>query len=469
MKFSVIIPALNEEKNIAGCISGIRAIDPSVEIVVVDGGSADATVLLAEQSGAIVCRSQPGRGIQCNAGAKVASGEILLFLHADTILPHNAFETLRSYFQNKDIQIGTFRLKFDEQHWLLKFYSYFTRFDSIFSRFGDQCIVVRKPFFDGLGGFPDWKIFEDVKILEEARKQTTIVSFPFPVTSSARRFLKNGIIRQQLINGWLILRYMMGVPYIKIEELYRQYALSETPAIIVFAKYPHPGKVKERLASTFGAERAAELYSLLAEKIFSEVVSLSQRYSRYLLVSGPDDVNKMDSWSKGQFNVQPQEGNDLGERMKNAFHTIFQVQHTSVLLIGSDIPDLSASILEQASASLNSCDVVIGPAQDGGYYLIGMNRHHPEIFSNIHWSTNTVLETTIGNIGRLKLSYVLLPVLIDIDTESDYHLWSQKVFDDPSHPLYGALLQFEQNDKQRKSGSAGYSGIEKLQTQPQLR
>jgi rSAM/selenodomain-associated transferase 2 len=219
----VIIPTLNEEENIRACIAVVRAANQDVEILVADGGSQDQTVAIARKEGALVCHASPGRGEQCNAGANLACGEILLFLHADSRLPTIAFILLREFFQDDQVEIGTFRLKFDHDHWLLALYAIFSRFDTIFTRFGDQCIVVRRPFFDALGGFPDWPLFEDVKLLQMARQSTRIHSFPAQVTTSARRYLRGGVVRQQLINLRCMIRYLLGVSPAQIALEYERY------------------------------------------------------------------------------------------------------------------------------------------------------------------------------------------------------------------------------------------------------
>ncbi len=223
LNYSVIIPALNEAERIVQTIRSLRAEMGAAETIVVDGGSSDETAALSRQEGARVLAACRGRGIQCNAGARAAVGDILIFLHADTRLPHGAFELLNRYFANPQVQIGTFRLQFDHPHWLLRFYTACTRFDSIFTRFGDQAIVVRKSFFEKLGGFPEWPLLEDVHLLRQARRATKVHSFPARVTTSARRFLKIGIVRCQLLNGWLILQYLLGRSPAQLAALYRDY------------------------------------------------------------------------------------------------------------------------------------------------------------------------------------------------------------------------------------------------------
>jgi len=219
-KFSVIIPALNEAHRISQAISSVRSIDPSSEIIVVDGGSTDDTVSVAEQMKVCVLSFQRGRGAQCNAGAHEASGDVLLFLHADTQLPPDAFEILGKYFCDSKIQIGTFRLRFDHSHWLLRFYASLTSIDSLFTRFGDQCIVVRKSFFERLGGFPDWPLFEDVQLLRAARRHARVVSFPAEVITSSRRFIRFGMLQTQWMNVRLFIRYLLKTPPEKLAQIY---------------------------------------------------------------------------------------------------------------------------------------------------------------------------------------------------------------------------------------------------------
>ena len=220
ISFSVIIPTLNEEKSLSLCINAIWAAQGDVEIIIVDGGSEDQTVSIASKENVIVCSSKAGRGVQLNIGAAMASGDVFLFLHADTQLPADAFRVLKKRFENPHVQIGTFAMCFDQRHWLLDFYAWMTKVDSLWTSFGDQGIVTRKSFFKMIGGFPNWPLFEDVRLLQEARKQTTIDTFPAYVTTSANRFVRKGIFLNQLKNGWLILQYLMGV---SPEILYQKY------------------------------------------------------------------------------------------------------------------------------------------------------------------------------------------------------------------------------------------------------
>lgn len=220
MKFSVIIPTLNEAKFIPLTIQRIRDLDESAEIIIADGESLDDTVQICRKAKLEVVFSKRGRGSQCNAGAEKASADVLVFLHADTLLPHNAFQLLSDCFSNEQVNIGTFRLSFDAPNPMLRFYCVFTKFDSMFTRFGDQCIVIRKSFFNELGGFPDWPLFEDVHLLRLARQRMPIISFPSSVITSARRFKTRGIIRTQIFNGLLLLLYLLGISPVLLAKWY---------------------------------------------------------------------------------------------------------------------------------------------------------------------------------------------------------------------------------------------------------
>jgi rSAM/selenodomain-associated transferase 2 len=219
-RYSVIIPTLNEESNLPGCIAAVQKALSDVEIIVVDGKSGDQTAQVAKEFGVKVIETDKGRGSQLDSGARTAQGEILVFLHADTLLPANAFKLLDEQFESGSTQVSTFRLKFDHRHWILKFYSFMSRFESIWTTFGDQCIIVRKPFYTDIGGFREWPLFEDVDFLRRARKLKNIGKLKDKVTTSAEKFIKNGILRQQFKNGVMIGLYLLGKDP---RQLYRNY------------------------------------------------------------------------------------------------------------------------------------------------------------------------------------------------------------------------------------------------------
>jgi uncharacterized protein len=217
---SIVIPTWNEAPRIAENVTKVKAAFPESEILIVDGGSADETVKRAQDAGAVVIASERGRGVQCARGAEQAGGGWLLFLHADTQIAPASAAVARDFMDSARNQIATFRLRMDDSSWSLRLFCWFSRWDTVFTRFGDQGILVHRSFYRELGGFECWPLFEDVDLLRRARERTKVVSLPAYVITSARRFQENGILRQQFLNTRLLLRFLMGA---KPEVLAQQY------------------------------------------------------------------------------------------------------------------------------------------------------------------------------------------------------------------------------------------------------
>lgn len=187
--------------------------------------------------------------------------------------------------------------------------------------------------------------------------------------------------------------------------------------LIIFVKNAQVGKVKSRLAKSIGAERALYVYKKLVQKTKDTVLNLLVRKTVYY----SDYIEVDDLWSNDIFKKCTQKGADLGERMFDAICEESSEPENRTCLVGSDIPNLSEEIIIQSFELLSNYDIVLGPAEDGGYYLIAMKFPVKELFINKSWSTKYLLEETIAEIKRMKLSYALLPILNDIDVIEDIH------------------------------------------------
>ncbi|MDO8539676.1 MAG: TIGR04283 family arsenosugar biosynthesis glycosyltransferase [Opitutaceae bacterium] len=217
---SVIVPTLNEAGILPACLASIRANVSALETIVADGGSNDETRTIAEAAGAIVLSAPRGRGPQCRAGAQRATAQWLLFLHADTFLPPEASAAIARFTRDPAAQIATFRFRFTDGGFWLNAWTRLVFFDSVFTRFGDQGILVRRSFYETIGGFPAWPLFEDVALFQRARPRTFIHWLPAYVTTSARRFRQHGLLRQKWLNVQLLVRYLAGA---SPEELATRY------------------------------------------------------------------------------------------------------------------------------------------------------------------------------------------------------------------------------------------------------
>ncbi len=433
--FSVIIPAFNEALIIADCIGAVRgaAKNYSVEIIVADGGSSDRTREIAAESGARIVSGTKGRGYQLNAGAHAAGGDIFVFLHADTRLPPDTFDHLSEEFNKENVQIGTFRLRFDIKHWILSWYVFCSRLDSVLTRFGDHCLAVRREFFYRIAGYPHWPLFEEIYFMQKARTLTKIHLFVPSVTTSGRRFLQNGIVRQYFFDALILARYLLGAsPYKLAAEYDRRDKRSHT-ALMIFARYPHPGKVKTRLAKETGPEYAALFYrSTLKNTLHAAVTAAVPGKVIYLFVAEEADIAKMRRWGGNHIHYFTQQGRNLGERMLNAFQTVFGHRARQAIILGTDIPDLSDKIIQRAEEELKDHDAVIGPAADGGYYLLGIKKFERTLFTAMDWwSTPEVFTRTIARMRDLKLQVAILPTLRDIDTIDDLKAWQSNSAQNP--------------------------------------
>jgi rSAM/selenodomain-associated transferase 2 len=203
---SVVIPAFNEEKAIHAALENLMTFHKPDEVIVVDGGSMDETVRIASRWAPVI-HSPKGRAAQMNAGAAHAKGDILLFLHADTLLPLEGLETIKHRIA-QGTQAGRFRMRFDARRWLLRLYESYTRFHCF--SYGDQGFFVKRDVFNKLGGFSEDVPFEDVDFYRRLRQYTQPVIIKDPVITSARRFSGVGFLRQKFINIFLVALYYAG-------------------------------------------------------------------------------------------------------------------------------------------------------------------------------------------------------------------------------------------------------------------
>lgn len=184
--------------------------------------------------------------------------------------------------------------------------------------------------------------------------------------------------------------------------------------LIIFVKNPVLGKTKTRLAATVGNQRALNVYVQLLQ--LTQKAAAATNCIRHVFYT--DEIEN-DMWDDDKFNKHLQKGGSLGERMQNAFSQVFALGAKKALIIGSDCPQLTAQIIENAFDLLRTNDTCIGPARDGGYYLLGMKTLHPFLFEDKQWSTATVLSDTKRSLSENSLSYALLPTLSDVDREED--------------------------------------------------
>lgn len=190
------------------------------------------------------------------------------------------------------------------------------------------------------------------------------------------------------------------------------HAESPRPVVIAMLKAPRAGWVKTRLAHEIGAEAAAAVYRRLVEH---QLVSIPREWRVEIHYAPSDAKAEMQAWLGAHHEYHAQSGRDLGERLVHAIAGAFERGAVGLLVIGGDCPTLDAATLHDAWAALKSAEVVIGPALDGGYYLIGLRRPAPELFAEIPWSSPRVFAVTMQRVHAIGLSSALLPAKEDVD------------------------------------------------------
>jgi len=220
---SVIIPALNEAHHLVDTINSIGH-GNYTEIIVVDGGSSDDTVSVARQLGAIVIDSSPPRSRQMNMGADSASKNILLFLHADTILPENFDRHVFGALKQSGVVAGAFELCIDSPVPSLKFVERIANWRSRYLKmpYGDQAIFMFSNVFHQMGGFPNIPIMEDFELIRRFQRIGEVMTLPVPVITSPRRWLNHGVLKTTLINQLIVLFYFLGITPDIIFRLFRR-------------------------------------------------------------------------------------------------------------------------------------------------------------------------------------------------------------------------------------------------------
>lgn len=359
-----------------------------------------------------------GRGAQMNAGASAARGAWLVFLHADSRLPPDWADVIRRGGARPEVVGGSFRLALDSRDWRARAIEWGVRARvAVFGLpYGDQAVFVRRAVFEAIGGFRDWPLMEDVDLVRRLKAAGQLCHASSVVITSARRWERDGWVRRSVVNMTLATRFILGVSPSRLAQRY----FDRPPrAVVLMARDPSTGG-KTRLAGLATASALGDLRQALFEDTLDVVRSVPGA-QRIVACEPAASVPRVREMAGGDIDVMPQRGGDLGERLRHAFEDAFRLGAESVVIVGSDLPDLPAALISQALDALAADPgrVVLGPAEDGGYYLIGMTRPHPGLFAGIEWGSRRVLEATIDAAGRDHVPIVLLEPWADVDEPRD--------------------------------------------------
>lgn len=421
-RISVIIPALNEAANITTVLQALAPLrQRGHEVIVVDGGSSDGTPLLAAPLADRVVHAPRGRALQMNAGARAAAGDVLWFLHADTVPPDGADELIHAALAQGSCGWGHFDVRLAGARAMLRVVAFMMNWRSRLSGIatGDQGIFVHREAFENAGGFPEIPLMEDIALSRALKSRSRPAHADAALLTSSRRWEQRGVWRTILLMWRLRLAYLFGADPRKLAGLYGECSSLRFPdaALMIFAKAPVAGAAKTRLAPALGQQGAADLHARLTGRILHTAVSAN--LAPVELWCSPDCGHPFFRAIADSVGRRVQHGQDLGERMANAFEAAL-ARHPYAVLVGTDCPVMTADYLSRAFAALaGGADAVIGPAEDGGYMLIGLRRPGKRLFEGMTWSTDRVLAETRERLAASGLNWHELETLWDVDRPED--------------------------------------------------
>ena len=432
---SIVVPVYNEVPNqhddsfrvrIQGLLALLRPCD---ELVLVDGGSIDFSwptiKALASHPQVSAIQSEKGRARQMNAGAAKAHGDVLLFLHADTVLKIEAWqEFIQKLGANGNAAFwGRFDVRISGESKWLPMVAWFMNQRSRLSKIGtgDQGLFLGRDLFERVGGFPEQPLMEDIELCKRLKRIAPRQFVPIrkPLVTSGRRWDVHGAWKTIVLMWRFRYQYWRGV---SAQELARQYADTREKrslTVAVFAKYPQAGRVKTRLEPLLGADQCAE-------------------FARYLLLSTLDKLHGVNVvlWTDGgtdaewdallegsqfsgpvQRHIQPT--GHLGLRMECAVQTHLKESRV-VVLLGPDAVQFSKTDLQQLERAAQTHSMAFVPALDGGYVALACTRCVPAVFSEtIRWGTASVAEQTKAALHMQCISAQWFQAQMDIDEPED--------------------------------------------------
>lgn len=416
---SIVIPVWRDERALARGLRLLRSrSDIEVIAACVLGEEPRYDDLRAVHPNVIWVSAPRGRAVQMNAGARAARGRWLLFLHADSVLPPDWFEAVARADARTAVVAGAFRLSIDSPAWQARIVEAGVRLRvaALGLPYGDQGLFVRRAAFEQLGGYRDLPLMEDVDLVRRVSAIGHLARTSAAVRTSARRWQHDGWFRRSARNLQLASAFLLGAP---AARLARTYFRRHATAVVVMARAPwRPGKT--RLAAGLDPEAHADLRrAILLDTL--DVIGAVPGIERIIACEPAGDCERMREVAGARFDVMAQRGDDLGGRLVNVFQDVFRLGIEAAVVIGSDLPDLPRRLLQQALEPLrrDARAIVLGPAADGGYYLIGMSRPHPELFEGIHWSSDKVLEQTRRAAAQWGLSLTFLDAWADVDHPAD--------------------------------------------------
>lgn len=424
MKLSIVMPVLDEAAALPARLAALQSLrQRGAELIVVDGGSSDDTVARASHGADRVLLAPRGRASQLNAGADVARGDVLLFLHADTQLPPRADACIALALRG-GARWGRFDVRIAGRHRLLGLVAALMNVRSRLSGIatGDQAMFVQRRLFRRVGGFAPLPLMEDVDLSVRLRREAAPACLRDRVVTSGRRWDTQGFWRTVWLMWRLRAAFALGADAHALAARYG-YRARAPAQVAVMAKAPVPGLAKTRLGPLLGDAGAARAQRALLLQTLATLRQAS--LGPTTLWCAPDDAHRCFRALQRHCGVRTaaQPAGDLGVRMAHAMHAHFARAATPWIVVGTDAPVLTPGLLQAVADALQSHDAALLPAEDGGYVLLGLRRPVDAVFEGVHWGTPAVAAQTRERLRAAGLRCWEGPLLWDVDEPADWQRW----------------------------------------------
>lgn len=425
-RLSIVVPVLNETARLAGLVAALAPLRArGAEVLLVDGGSTDGSWPQAQAlvGGALDAALQAprGRSHQMNAGAARARAPVLLFLHADTTLPDGADQMVLDALATGatwgrfDVHIASPLRTLRLVEWMMNWRSRATGVAT-----GDQAMFMTRAAFDTAGGFAPVALMEDIALSRALLRQGRPACLHAVVHTAGRRWETRGVWRTVLLMWQLRLAYFLGADPAQLALRYGYQAPEKRVAIAILAKAPVPGLAKTRLIPALGERAAARLQRRLTLRTLH--TARKAAVGPVTLWCAPDPQQRFfRALARYGVRCESQPTGDIGVRMLAAARwQAAQPDALPVIVLGTDCPALTPADIEAAARQLQAgMPVVLQPALDGGYVLIGLCTPQPTLFAGVDWSTDRVMAQTRARLATQGLLWWEAPTLWDVDRPDD--------------------------------------------------
>lgn len=421
---SVIISVLNQSSELRRTLISLVPEKEGQEVIVVDGGSIDDSGAVAGNNPwAKLIRAAGTRGERLNAGAAAAQGEIYLFLDAGMVLERGWPAAVEEATEKEGFKAGCFRMRINGACITYRMVELETLLRTAFRKVAreQQAVFVRASDFPGGKVFEHMSAMETQSLCRRIGGQGKLVQLGLSAMSPATRWRRGGALDRCRKDALIHNRWERGA---ELDGLVHEFGDGRN-AVMLFCSPPDTGNPKPWLADALGENRSADIYRSTVDQILATVDRARIEAACYVFYRPKSAQREMQQWLGGRVLLVPETGRTTGRRRQQAFDTVASQDFDNVLMLGTHCPAMNAEHLCDAIEALKSHDLVLGPTDDGGCYLVGVHKEADDLFRELAWSPDGLMNEMMELAARRNLTVAKLEPLRDFDSLEDLpYNWS---------------------------------------------